>query len=130
MRQLPGRRLLLANQRAQQHRAAKHQQHEAPDQIDVDAQGAFIEILGTIRHQAEARKQDAIEAEDDANGEPQVKVHGALGWVYQKMMLSRSVAPSTSTPTVTGCMYQGSCSVFGFSVSEYTRPFNCSSVLS
>jgi len=69
--QSDGRRVLFALDGTEQHEHPERQQHEAPDEVDVDAERHQVRCL----HRAVAGEQHADECEHEANRPADIESH-------------------------------------------------------
>src|SRR5262245_51926956 len=105
--------LTFAHRQHQQH-GGDRDQHDAPDEIDVDPERPRVDRA--IAEQAVAGEQRAHYREHQPERNADVQLH------QKNTTLRTRIAASTIAPSTAGRWCQGSRSSCGFSVSEYTRP--------
>src|ERR1035438_649133 len=96
------RRRFASARCAQQHQHAKHEEHDAPDEIDVHVKP--LRVRGIDR--AEADEQHADEREHEADWPADVESHkiSLFLWlmVHQKIKFRMTQAASSTVPTTAG----------------------------
>src|ERR1035437_1083004 len=92
--------------RHDQHERAEHQQHQAPGEVDVDAEGARVRPVDETGD----GQQNADEGEHKANWPADIESHKVSSFrfsVYQKMMFKMTHAMISTVPTIAGRLYHG-----------------------